>query len=31
MKLDNFKISDDEMTNVIGSEIKVNECIHKRK
>ena len=31
MKLDNFKISDDEMTNVIGSEIRVNECIHKRK
>ena len=31
MKLDNFKISDDEMTNVIGSKIKVNECIHKRK
>ena len=31
MKLENYKISNDEMENLIGSEIIVNKCNGKRK
>jgi len=31
ISLNNYKISDDEMVNLIGSEVEVNECLDKRK
>ena len=31
ISLNNYKISDDEMVNLIGSEVEINDCLDKRK